>query len=121
MISFCILTLVFLASCAKLPMENDAPGAPIVVSDGVYFSGGVEVLVTVDDPDGDMVTLHFLATNPSGLVKDFTWSSFVASGEEESFFLGIGLGQWTLKTQARDELDELSPTTSYDFVVSFAP
>ena len=117
-ICLCLLTSLLVVSCAKLPLENDAPAAPLLVSDGAYHTGGVELLVTVDDPDGDMVTLHFVATSSTGTIQDFSWTSFIASGQEESFFLGLSIGQWAITAQARDELDELSPTTSYNLLVS---
>lgn len=113
-----LLITISLGGCAKLPMENEAPSAPLLVSDGVYSAGGVEIRVTVDDPDGDMVTLHFVATHSTGTNQDFSWTSFIASGQEESFFLGLTLGQWSIKAQARDELEEDSPITSYDLLVS---
>jgi len=118
LIILCFLLSSFMASCAKLPMENDPPGAPVVFSDGVWQPTGVEIRVLVDDPDGDMVTLHFQATDSTGLINDFAWTSFIASGEEGAFFLGLSQGQWSITAQARDELDEQSPITSYQLTVS---
>ena len=114
----CLMAVTLVTSCAKLPMENDAPGAPVLYSDGEYQPGGVEVRVTVDDPDGDMVSLHFQTISSSHIINDFIWTSFVDSGEEAFFYLNIGTGQYSLTAQAKDELEELSVVTSYDLLVT---
>lgn len=118
LIGLVLIFVTLIAGCAKLPMENDPPGAPVIFSDGEYHSGGVEIRVIVDDPDGDMVTLHFQATSSQGNFQDFIWTSFVASGEEAYFYLNLAVGQWSLAAQAKDELEELSPTARYDLTVS---
>ena len=118
LIGLFLVVVSLISGCAKLPMENDAPGAPILFSDGEYHPGGVEIRVNVDDPDGDMVSLHFQATNSNNITQDFIWTSFIASSEEAYFFLNLSVGQWTLAAQAKDELEELSPTASYDMTVA---
>ncbi len=60
-------------------MDNDAPGAPIMVSDGVLTFAGVEIRVTVDDPDGDMVALHFRATPTTGPSQDFSCATKISN------------------------------------------
>lgn len=112
------LNAAVLSGCAKLPFDNEAPEAPVVTSSGVMGPYGVEIMVTVDDPDGDMVSVRFTATNSGDVVQEFTWTSFISSGVEEVFVLGLSQGQWTLSAQAKDEIDELSPTTTIDLTVS---
>ncbi len=114
-----LLALVSIFGCAKLPMDNEAPGAPILESDGLSSPFGVSVRVLVDDPDGDMITLQFEASREGGISQAFNWTNFFASGEEEVFLLNlVPPGQWTLTARARDELDEMSPSTTLDLTVS---
>lgn len=110
-----LLTLA--AGCAKLPLDNEAPARPELVSDGTLTGYGVAVQVTVDDPDSDRVTVHFQANSTTGGTIDFAWTSFIASGQPEIFYLNLGLGQWTLTARARDEWEELSPSTTVDLLV----
>lgn len=105
--------------CAKLPLDNSAPTAPLLDSDGVYSGLGVAVQVLVDDPDGDRVALHFQAFTDGSPVLDFAWTSFIPSGEEEVFYLNLNPGSWTLMAWARDEWDELSPQRSVTLVVAY--
>jgi hypothetical protein len=112
-----LLVLTALAACAKLPLDNEAPAAPVIASDGILTPYGVAVQVTVDDPDADRVTLHFRADNGLGGVQDFAWTSFIDSGQDEVFYLGLNVGQWTLTARARDEWEELSPTARLDVQV----
>ena len=113
---FC--TLVLLAGCAKLPLENSAPGTPILTSDGIRHAAGIEVLVSVDDPDNDKVTMQFRATQTSGTVQEFSWTSFIDSGSEEIFYLNLSLGQWTVTATAKDEWEELSGVATMDLLVT---
>ena len=116
---FTCLLLILSAGCAKLPLDNGAPAAPQLASDGVLEYYGVEIIVTVDDPDGDMVTLAFQATNPSGVMQDFAPTNFIASGRQESFILNLNaVGLWTLTARATDELAEVSPAASIEVLVS---
>src|SRR5210317_1080584 len=94
--------LLAVAGCAKLPLDNGAPSAPELALASSQINN-VAIQVMVDDPDGDRVTLKFRATNALGAVVDFSWTSFVDSGSEEIFYLGLGLGQWTISAQAKDE------------------
>jgi hypothetical protein len=109
--------LLLVAGCAKLPEENSAPGAP-VLGTGSVTPGNVEILVLVDDPDGDMVTLHFQADNGSG-IQDFAWTSFIASGRQESFILNLAPGQWTLTATAKDELEDESAEATLELTVAY--
>lgn len=114
-----ILISGVLTGCAKLPFDNEAPGAPALTSTGEIGTYGVEILVMVDDPDGDMIAIKFQATNSVDVTQEFSWTSFIASGVEESFVLGLSQGQWTLSAQAKDEIEDLSPTTTIDLTVTW--
>jgi hypothetical protein len=110
-----LMTLI--GGCAKLPLDNEAPGTPVISSDGILTPYGVAVRVTVDDADSDMVTINFQADSALGGAVDFAWTSFIASGEQAEFYLNLSVGQWTITARARDEWEELSPPASYDLVV----
>ncbi len=114
-----LLVLTSLAGCAKLPMENEPPSAPVLTSDGIVGPFGVEISVLVDDPDGDMVTLQIQATPASGVPQTFSWTSFFASGQEEVFLLNLNpVGSWVLTATARDEIDEESASSTTNLTVA---
>ena len=116
---FILLAVISLFGCAKLPLDNEPPGAPILVSDGISGPSGVAFRVLVDDPDGDRITLQFQVTREGSFPESFNWTSFFASGEETVFFLSlVSAGQWTVTARARDELNETSPPTTIDLLVS---
>ena len=112
--TLCAALLIF-AGCAKLPQDNSAPAAP-VLGTGSVTPGNVEILVMVNDADGDMVTLQFQANNGVS-VQDFAWTSFIPSGQETSFFLNLSQGQWTLTARAKDEMEDESPLGSLELTV----
>ena len=114
-----LFAMFLLTGCAKLPMDNEPPSAPLITTDGVATALGVAFQVMVDDPDGDMVTVQFQATTPGGFPQTFNWTSFFASGVEETFLLNlVPLGQWTVTVLARDELNETSGETVLQLTVS---
>ncbi|MEZ4387893.1 MAG: hypothetical protein R3D98_10010 [Candidatus Krumholzibacteriia bacterium] len=105
--TLCLLLAVLAGACAELPQTNDPPGPPVLESTGIYQAGvGVAVDVTCTDPDGDRVTIRFTAVSGVNRV-DFDWTSFIASDRIETFYLGLGVGDWIITAVARDELDEL--------------
>jgi len=112
-----LLLIATLFGCAKLPLENTAPDAPVMTSDNILYPAGVEIRVTVEDLDGDMVALEFQATRSTGEVQHFFWTSFIASGKEDAFYLDLSLGQWTIMARAKDELAEISDYSSMDLTV----
>lgn len=112
-----LLLIAPLFGCAKLPLENTAPDAPVMTSDNILYPAGVEIRVTVEDLDGDMVALEFQATHSTGEVQYFFWTSFIASGKEDAFYLDLSLGQWTIQARAKDELAEISEYSSMDLTV----
>lgn len=114
-----VVFLLTLSGCAKLPLDNSAPSAPEISTEGTPQVNNVAVQVLVDDPDGDRVTLKFRATHSGGSVQEFSWTSFIDSGKRETFYLGLGSGQWTLSAQAKDELAEVSSSSSIDITVGF--
>jgi hypothetical protein len=108
-----IAALLAFGGCAKLPLDNSAPAAPVMEA-GAVDGGSVVILVTVDDPDGDKVALHFQASSNSGGVVDIQpeWTSFIESGKQVAYLLSLDSGQWTLTASAKDELEEESPDAS---------
>jgi hypothetical protein len=113
-----ILVLACLMSgCAKLPLDNGAPAVPELSLSGPPQANNVAVEVTVDDPDGDRISLKFIATHSTGATQDFAWTSFLDSGETEVFYLGLSTGTWTLSAKAKDEWEEESKARVLEVVV----
>ncbi len=111
--------LLTISGCAKLPLDNGAPASPELSSDGLYSSWGVEIMVTANDPDGDMVTILFETYRNGSPANIFSPTSFIASGQQESFFLNLTPGQWEVRALARDEWEEESPETVMELTVSY--
>ncbi|MBD3220745.1 hypothetical protein GF314_05845 [bacterium] len=100
------IALLMAAGCAELPLDNAPPDPPLLVSDGVLEPGfGVAVDVVCHDPDGDRVTIQFLA-RAGAVEQPFVWTSFIQSDVAETFYLPLAPGEWVLEAVARDELDE---------------
>ena len=109
--------LLTLAGCAELPLENSAPEPPVLASDGVYHAAtGVAVDVTCVDPDGDRITILFTAVSAT-VQQDFAWTSFIDSGQTATFYLDLGLGDWTLRAVGKDELAESGDMGTLDLNV----
>ena len=114
----CLALLLLGTGCAKLPLENAAPGTPILSSTGERTALGVACTVLVDDPDGDRVTIRFTATPEGGLAQASVWSAFITSGRPTEFQLDLGDGVWHVSAVARDELEEESPRGHLDVTVA---
>jgi hypothetical protein len=103
--------------CAELPLDNEPPEAPVLVSTGTVEPGlGVAIIATCRDPDGDRVTLQFSASS-GGTVIPFEWTSFIEDGATEVFYLQLALGAWVVEAVARDELDEVGERSSIALTV----
>ncbi len=98
-------------------MNNSAPDAPVLASDNILRPGGVEIRVTVNDLDGDMVAMEFQAIHSSGEAQYYVWTSFIDSGQEEIFYLDLSLGPWTVNARAKDELAETSEYSTIELSV----
>jgi len=106
LLTFCLPLVLLTAGCVELPQTNDPPAAPVLASTGLLEPGlGVGIDVTCTDPDDDRVTIQFSAAL-GGVQQDFNWTSFIDSGATETFYLGLGYGDWVIRAVARDELDE---------------
>jgi hypothetical protein len=112
-----ILITAVLGGCAQLPQKNDPPDPPELNSSGTFEPGlGVPVDVTCHDPDGDRVTIQFMAVT-GGVAQPFEWTSFIDSGATETFYLDLSLGDWVLEAVARDELDEMGDPSAISITV----
>lgn len=103
--------------CAELPLDNEAPEAPVLASTGIVEPGlGVAISATCRDPDGDRVTLQFSASS-GGTVIPYEWTSFIEDGVTEVFYLQLAPGAWVVEAVARDELDEVGERSSIALTV----